>query len=315
MKFGMRKPSLTKSFKARTTAKYKRQVKKALIPGYGKKGTGIYKSPKKHYYNKIYNKTTFSVNPLSTTKTQKNNTLKKGHSSVNTPLNNSKFQRYRRVPNKTDKLLLSILSFSLIMIIFIPILLIPWIVFAIWLLLFTLVFETKVSVTDAATGQTLTMLKNEYQKLIKDYKAEVIKYSYIPVSYQIQTYNSLLSQAKESSKLIDKTVNPIVFFERYDFVLDRLEKLIELFKDPRINWDKAEIVSIKETMINNKSEVIDNLLERSKNKLAFDIKTLKTDRGKQNRIEKTKLSFDPFKSHLSSKQIKEIEKWDLIYFK
>ena len=37
----MRKPSLAKSFKARTTAKYKRKVKKALIPGYGKKGMGL----------------------------------------------------------------------------------------------------------------------------------------------------------------------------------------------------------------------------------------------------------------------------------
>lgn len=37
MKFGMRKPSVKKSFKARTTGKAKRQIKKALIPGYGKK--------------------------------------------------------------------------------------------------------------------------------------------------------------------------------------------------------------------------------------------------------------------------------------
>ncbi|UCS89698.1 hypothetical protein H0A38_08415 [Lactococcus lactis] len=42
MKFGMRKPSLAKSFKARTTAKYKRKVKKAV-------------------YNKVYKKTTFSI--------------------------------------------------------------------------------------------------------------------------------------------------------------------------------------------------------------------------------------------------------------
>ena len=33
MKFGMRKASLAKSLKARTTEKYKRKVKKALIPG------------------------------------------------------------------------------------------------------------------------------------------------------------------------------------------------------------------------------------------------------------------------------------------
>lgn len=39
MKVGFRKPSLKKSVKARTTAKWKRQAKKAIIPGYGKKGT------------------------------------------------------------------------------------------------------------------------------------------------------------------------------------------------------------------------------------------------------------------------------------
>ncbi|MFK4947536.1 hypothetical protein ACI1TZ_04930 [Lactococcus formosensis subsp. formosensis] len=60
MKFGMRKPSIKKSFKARTTGKAKRKIKKALIPGYGKKGMGYIKNPKKAVYNKVYNKTTFS---------------------------------------------------------------------------------------------------------------------------------------------------------------------------------------------------------------------------------------------------------------
>lgn len=60
MKFGMRKPSLKKSFKARTTGKAKRKVKKALISGYGKKGMGWIKNPKKAAYNKVYNKTSFS---------------------------------------------------------------------------------------------------------------------------------------------------------------------------------------------------------------------------------------------------------------
>ena len=61
MKFGMRKPSIKKSIKARTTAKYKRKVKKAVVPLYGKKGTGLVKNPKKAVYNKVYKKTTFSL--------------------------------------------------------------------------------------------------------------------------------------------------------------------------------------------------------------------------------------------------------------
>ena len=61
MKFGIRKPSLKRSIKARTTGRAKRAVKKALIPGYGKKGAGWIKNPKKAAYNKVYKKTTFSI--------------------------------------------------------------------------------------------------------------------------------------------------------------------------------------------------------------------------------------------------------------
>lgn len=61
MKIGMRKPSLKKSIKARTTGKAKRALKKAVIPGYGKKGVGWIKNPKKAAYNKVYKKTTFSI--------------------------------------------------------------------------------------------------------------------------------------------------------------------------------------------------------------------------------------------------------------
>ena len=60
----MRKPSLTRSLKARTTSKWKRQAKKAIIPGYGKKGMGWVKNPKKAMYNKIYHKTTFGLSDL-----------------------------------------------------------------------------------------------------------------------------------------------------------------------------------------------------------------------------------------------------------
>ena len=64
MKVGFRKPSLKKSLKARTTAKWKRQTKKAVIPGYGKKGTGWLKNPKKAASNKVYHKTTFDLSDI-----------------------------------------------------------------------------------------------------------------------------------------------------------------------------------------------------------------------------------------------------------
>lgn len=61
MKFGMRTPSLKRSLSARTTGRAKRAVKRALIPGYGKKGMGWLRNPRKAAYNKIYHKTTFSI--------------------------------------------------------------------------------------------------------------------------------------------------------------------------------------------------------------------------------------------------------------
>lgn len=64
MKFGIRKPSIKRSIKARTTGKLKRRIKKAFIPRYGKKGAGLVKDPRKSIYNRIYRRTTFSLGDL-----------------------------------------------------------------------------------------------------------------------------------------------------------------------------------------------------------------------------------------------------------
>lgn len=61
MKFGMRKPSVKRSLKARTTGRAKRTIKRAVIPGYGKKGAGLVKNPSRSVKNAIYKRTTFSV--------------------------------------------------------------------------------------------------------------------------------------------------------------------------------------------------------------------------------------------------------------
>lgn len=64
MKVGIRKPSIKKSISARTTGRAKRAVKRALIPGYGKKGMGWVHDPKKAAYNKVYNKTSIGLGSL-----------------------------------------------------------------------------------------------------------------------------------------------------------------------------------------------------------------------------------------------------------
>ena len=64
MKIGMRKPSLRKSLSARTTGRAKRAIKRAIIPGYGKKGMGLL-HPKKAIYNQVYRRSTFSIFDLA----------------------------------------------------------------------------------------------------------------------------------------------------------------------------------------------------------------------------------------------------------
>jgi hypothetical protein len=94
MKFGLRKPNLKSSFKARTTGRLKRGMKRAYIPGYGKKGAGWVKDPKKAAYNKIYNKTTIGVSDVL-----KNTS----HNSKNPAAGNAKPSSVRKATPKTLK--------------------------------------------------------------------------------------------------------------------------------------------------------------------------------------------------------------------
>ena len=59
MKFGFRTPSIKRSISARTTGRAKRAIKRAIIPGYGRKGMGLLTNPKKSIYNRVYRRTTY----------------------------------------------------------------------------------------------------------------------------------------------------------------------------------------------------------------------------------------------------------------
>ena len=74
MKIGVRTPSLKKSFKARTTGRINRALKKSVNPLYGKKGIGYIKNPEKAIYNKVYHKVT--VDPLKPLKNGSRNNTK-----------------------------------------------------------------------------------------------------------------------------------------------------------------------------------------------------------------------------------------------
>lgn len=64
MKYGFRTPSLRRSISARTTGRAKRAIKRAIIPGYGRKGMGLLTNPGKSIYNRIYRRTTFGLGDI-----------------------------------------------------------------------------------------------------------------------------------------------------------------------------------------------------------------------------------------------------------
>ena len=64
MKFGFRTPSFKRSISARSTGRAKRAIKRAIIPGYGKRGIGLLNNPKKSIYNRVYRRATFGLGDI-----------------------------------------------------------------------------------------------------------------------------------------------------------------------------------------------------------------------------------------------------------
>lgn len=64
MRSVIRKPSIKKSFSARTTGKVKKSIKKTANPLYGKSGTGYIRNPQKAVYNKVYKKTSIGLDDI-----------------------------------------------------------------------------------------------------------------------------------------------------------------------------------------------------------------------------------------------------------
>ena len=57
MKYGVRKPSISKSIGARTSGRVTRSINRSINPYYGKNGMGWVNNPRKAGYNKVYNQT------------------------------------------------------------------------------------------------------------------------------------------------------------------------------------------------------------------------------------------------------------------
>lgn len=115
MKIGYRTPSLSKSLKARTTGKLKRQMKKAVNPLYGKKGMGLINNPQKAIYNKVYNKVT--IDPLKgvkkVSKVNKSQSKKSYSTPKQTTVSKSQTRVIKTVTYKCNKWIYILLAIFL----------------------------------------------------------------------------------------------------------------------------------------------------------------------------------------------------------
>lgn len=320
MKFGVRTPSIKKSVKARTTGKINRQVKKSVVPMYGKKGTGIIKNPKKSVYNKVYNKTTISVVPpligvgtSSKPKTSKSSITYHNQDIIEVPQSNKVTRRYISVFTKWEKHLLLYMFISFIIGLFITPLLALYIIITI-VFIYKEFHKNQFSVIDNLTGKRIEISKVEYKKFEKEYKEQKIKYSKIALSDQLALYDKLMHESIIASEIMETTTDPKEFFDNYDFILDRADKLIELVKDPRLKSDGSDFVNLKLKMIENRTDMISDLIERIKIYVKSGLVTLKTDRGKENRIKKAQEKIIEFSDNLSESQKTYVSNWELNNF-
>ncbi len=309
MKLGMRTPSIKKSVKAQTTGRVKRQIKKSVIPMYGKKGTGIYKNPKKAIYNKVYNKTTFSAVPSLFDLPSP-----KGGFDTSTVKNISDFpkipKRYVRVLSDKESGAVVILIFIFFVSFFMPMIAIIFIA-AVVALIVRLVTRTQITVLDKKTGEKSTISKVQFSILEEEYKERKVKYSKIPLSAQLDLYNSYIKQAIESSQIIETTANPETYFSRYNLLLDRLDKLISITEDPRLVNAEGDFAQVKQKLISNKDEVSNKFIERAKLKSKIGMATLKTDQGRENRLNKLKDELLSYSAYLNQDQLEYITNWTI----
>jgi hypothetical protein len=82
VKVGIRRRSFKKSFSARTKGRATRSIKRAFIPGYGKRGAG-WAHPRRKLYNKVYNKTTIDLRTVGKPHRHHTSTRSAGGTSMN----------------------------------------------------------------------------------------------------------------------------------------------------------------------------------------------------------------------------------------
>ena len=102
-------------------------------------------------------------------------------------------------------------------------------------------------------------------------------------------------------KIIKETTNPDTFFYRYGFLLQRLTELQKM--ERVIKFKNVKPSQVKRGFLEQKPEIIHDLIIRCQNKYMSKYNTMKTKKGKLNKINAFKAEFEPFLPEMDSDNI------------
>ncbi|MCC5894687.1 MAG: hypothetical protein JJU16_04430 [Alkalibacterium sp.] len=259
MTFGVRKPSLKKSIKARTTGRVKRKVNSSINPLYGKKGTGYIKNPRRAVHNKLYRKTTVGANPLS------------GIGNTSDKHSYKSFQKNKQAIGFTKKERV----------------------------------ELELEVTNVFERWVRRLLRK------RPIETKIIQKDIITEQYTYEEMHTIESEAKEAlntykqaMRVVSTTSDPNVFFPRLKEAETALSDVISYTKTYSFLIIEGEdIVETYHRFTQEKDNVIKQFVHNHFSDSLKGADSLKTNRGKKNRLTSDYTDLTAYFSDLSSSVI------------
>lgn len=306
MKFGIRKPSLKKSLKAKTIGKLKREVKRAINPAYGKKGIGRIKDPKRSMYNKIYNKTTYSILPKGASKKGvlsqqcKKQSLSSSNSSshiLQVSRNKSKLEKQiikdtnTFYVTKEHKIIRRKWSYR-------------------WTATALIFFDLGIG-TVLLLAFIIAVMINAHNKKPVDEVVERKKYLSSEEKESLLKRITMLSDSKDKlMSTINTTIRPEVYFSSLDEFKIIVFELLNLYQEYHLPFDllldanqNEQINNMDETAFNEFTiEATSNFIQRYYEDSKHKASDLKTERGFINRMNRRREELEQYTSNLALEQ-------------
>lgn len=295
MKVGMRTPSLKKSFKARTTGKVKRQMKKSVNPLYGKKGMGLVNNPKKAVYNKVYNKTTVDgLKPLKVSSSKKTNKANDNFGQV-LPLFEPKVTEEIIVHKKKFWTILSYFFAGLFVVEALQSLFNKnFVGFIIGLGFALLIYKLRQNVPEQKQ-KTITRFKTEEE--LSSEKLNLMN-DKISFDHSLEMYN-------QGVNLMQSTLNPDTFVANYKLAVDSLTKVVDItekYKD-RFHVEGDNLETALQRIISEKAYIEEEFIQRYYFNNVKKANELKTETGKSNNLAKGKEKIMQHEELLNQKSV------------